>query len=370
MPITVKDIARRAGVSHPTVSRALRDDPRVTPDTTARIKHIAAELGYVPSAAARSLKTNRTRVIGILVNRISDPFYSRVLDGIQDTLAAAGYSIFLSAANNEVTDPENATVRAIIEHRVEGLIVCSMFVSAAHYARLTAPHRPLVIAHNLAPDDTPYTIYHDDHFGSSQLTQHLIELSHTQIAFVGNTRKGRETRDRLEGFCETMQRADLQIPLEYIAYDSPDAPLATSQAVRGLMQLPSPPTALICYNDAMAIGTMETLRQMGLEVPRDCSVVGFDNISFSAYVHPLLTTFDQPKYELGRVAAEMMLQQLDVSRAETIARDDSRITLRGSLLVRESTAPRMSLRGTKQSHTRVDSRLRRLSSSHRPTRSQ
>lgn len=338
MPVTVKDVAARAGVSHPTVSRALRDDPRVAPETAARIKQLASELGYVPSAAARSLKTNRTRVVGILVNRISDPFCSQVLDGIQDVLSDAGYCIFLSAANTEVTDPHSRTLRAIIEHRVDGLIICSMFVSAAHYAQLTAARHPLVIVHNLAPQDTRHTIYHDDRFGSSQLTRYLLDLGHTRIAFVGNTRKGRKVRDRLRGFRETVRRAGYSIPSDYICYDSPGAPLVVSDVVRNLMQLPKPPTALVCYNDAVAIGAMETLRRMGKLVPRDCSVVGFDNISFSAYVHPLLTTFDQPKYELGRVAADMLLRQLgSLGNGGDAAR--SSITLRGSLLVRESTAP-------------------------------
>jgi DNA-binding LacI/PurR family transcriptional regulator len=339
MPVTVKDVAARAGVSHPTVSRALRDDPRVAPETAVRIKQLAAELGYVPSAAARSLKTNRTRVVGILVNRIADPFCSQVLDGIQDFLSESGYSIFLAAANTDVTDPHSRTLRAIIEHRVDGLIICSMYVSAAHYAQLTAAHRPLVIVHNLAPRDTQHTIYHDDRFGSAQLTQHLLDLGHTRIAFVGNIRKGREVRDRLRGFRETIRRAGHAIPSHYVCYDSPRVPLATLDVVRELMQLPKPPTALVCYNDAMAIGAMETLRQLGKQVPRDCSVVGFDNISFSAYVHPLLTTFDQPKYELGRVAADMLLRQLNSSGNGAGDTARSTLTLRGSLLVRESTAP-------------------------------
>lgn len=345
MPVTVKHIAQRAGVSHPTVSRALHDDPRVAPQTIARIKQIAAELGYVPSAAARSLRTNRTRVVGVLVNRISDPFYSQVLDGIQNVLSAAGYSIFLSAANTEVTDPESRVLRAIIEHRVEGLVICSMFVSPAHYAQLTASNRPLVIAHNLASKDTPHTIYHDDRYGSAQLTQHLLALGHTRIGFVGNTRKGREVRDRLRGFRETVRRAGRQTPAEYIVYENAGAPMELSAAVQKLVQLPKPPTALVCYNDAMAIGAMETLRQLGKQVPRDCSVVGFDNISFSAYVHPLLTTFDQPKYELGQVAAQMLLRQLDDTPSSAAngsagkRSSQSKLVLRGKLLVRESTAP-------------------------------
>src|SRR5512135_2100499 len=123
MAVTIKDIALRAGVSHPTVSRALRGDPLVATETAARIKRIALDLGYVPSATARSLKTSRSHVLGVIVNRISDPFYSQVLDGIQDVLHSADYSLFLASTNHNL-EREKAIVQAMTERRVDGLIAC------------------------------------------------------------------------------------------------------------------------------------------------------------------------------------------------------------------------------------------------------
>jgi DNA-binding LacI/PurR family transcriptional regulator len=336
--VTIKDVARRAGVSHPTVSRALRGDPLVAPETAARINRLAADLGYVPSATARSLKTSRSRVLGVIVNRISDPFYSEVLDGIQDVLHTAGYSLFLASSNH---NPERlqAIVRAMTERRVDGLIVCSMFVSPSYREQLTASGAPLVVVHNRDYDDGGNAIYHDDRHGSRQMTRHLIELGHRRIAFVGNARAGRESEDRLEGFCEEIHAAGLSVPPEYIVWAATGQLISGPVAVQPLLTLPQPPTALVCFNDVIAIGAMQRLQQSGRQVPADCSVVGFDNISLSNLVTPALTTFNQPKYQSGQEAARLMLRLLNPkTHRETGARSNL-ITMRGEILVRASTAP-------------------------------
>ncbi len=336
--VTIKDIARRAGVSHPTVSRALRSDPLVAADTTARIQRIATDLGYVPSATARSLKTSRSQVLGAIVNRISDPFYSEVLDGIQDVLFSAGYSLFLAATDHN-PDREKAILRAMTERRVDGLIVCSVFVNRQFLAHFTAHNAPLVVIHNRAYGDASNSVYHDDRYGEQQMTRHLIELGHTRIAFVNNARAGRETEERLEGFQEAMHAAGLTVPLEYVVNAATGQLAAGSAAVRPLLDLPHPPTGLVCFNDMLAIGAMQVLRERGKRVPDDCSVVGFDNIPFSAFVTPPLTTFDQPKYELGQEAAQMILRLLSAkSRRKTDSKPDV-VTLRGEICIRASTAP-------------------------------
>ena len=141
MAVTIKDIAQAAGVSHPTVSRALRGEPGVTPEKAMRVRHIARELGYIPDLSARSLKTSRTRVIGVLVHRVSDPFYSQVLDGIQDALYSAGYAVFLASSNND-RQRRSEIIRAMIERRVDGLIICSMYLSPKDFSRDTSWRAP------------------------------------------------------------------------------------------------------------------------------------------------------------------------------------------------------------------------------------
>ncbi|MCI0892520.1 MAG: LacI family DNA-binding transcriptional regulator, partial [Chloroflexi bacterium] len=239
----------------------------------------ASELSYVPSAAARSLKTSRSRVLGVIVNRIADPFYSEVLDGVQEVFQTAGYSLFLGSPN------------------------------------------------------------HDDRHGAKQLTEHLLELGHRQIAFLGNVRGGRLTQERLSGYREALFEADLMVPGEYVAMASSGEPTGGAEGMRSLLDRELPPTAVVCYNDMMAFGAMQVIRESGLTVPADLSVVGFDDIELSAYFSPALTTFHQPKYQLGSEAARMMLRQLngafegrDVEQAESI-------TVRGELRIRSSTAP-------------------------------
>lgn len=360
MAVTIKDVAERAGVSHPTVSRALRGDVRVMPETADRIRRIAHELGYVPSAAARSLKTNRTRVVGVLVHRVSDPFYSQVLDGIQDTLQAAHYAIFLASTNNDRAR-ELQVIRAMRERRVEGLILCSMFITPAHRREINPHNAPLVLIHNRASQITPYTLYHDDRYGARQMTRHLIALGHTRIAFIGNARAGRVSRERLIGFRQEMRAAGLRIPPEYIVHAATGQAPSAQEPMRALLALKHPPTALVCFNDMLAIGAIQVLHAAGKRVPTDCSVAGFDDIPLAELMNPPLTTFNQPKYSLGVQAARMLLTLMDASESGqslpngnaqehppgSIESHDSRkrsrvpnaIVLRGEIVVRGSTAP-------------------------------
>jgi LacI family transcriptional regulator len=336
MAITIKDVAQRAGVSHPTVSRALRGDRSVTPETARRIRRIAHELGYIPDAGARSLKTSRTRVIGVLVHRVSDPFYSRVLDGIHDSLYPAGYSVFLASTNNDRTR-QAEIIRAMIERRVDGLIMCSMFVRPQDLGTINPHGLPLVLIHNRAEEITPYTLYHDDREGARELTRHLLELGHERIAFLGNARAGRVSQERLSGFRQQMQTAGLEISTEYIVHAASGLPDAAQDPVQALLTLDKPPTALVCFDDMLALGAMQVLHNAGKRIPDDWSITGFDDIALAELVSPPLTTFKQPKYTLGAQAVNLLLRAMNSPSLDDPTPDT--ITLRGEIIVRSSTAP-------------------------------
>jgi DNA-binding LacI/PurR family transcriptional regulator len=335
MAVTIKDVAQRAGVSHPTVSRALRGDSSVTPETTSRIRRVANELGYIPSAAARSLKTNRTRVVGVLVHRVSDPFYSRVIDGIQDTLHPQAYSIFLASTNNDRTR-QAEIIRAMTERRVDGLILCSMFITPEYRSQIESHGAPLVLLHNRAEQVTPFTLYHDDRFGARQMTRHLLDLGHTRIGFMGNARAGRESQERVEGFKQEMVAAGIVPDPRYIVHAAFGQPPAAVEPVQALLALAEPPTGLVCFNDSLAIGALQVLYNAGKRVPADWSVTGFDNITIAEFMSPPLTTFNQPKYRLGTLAANLLLQLMDAPESEDYTSSVS--PLRGEILVRASTA--------------------------------
>ena len=333
MAVTIKDIARRAGVSHATVSRALHGSPLISVATSQRIRQIAAELGYQPSVAARSLKTNRSQVLGVIVSHIADPFFSEILQGIDEVAQQVGYSLFIAASQHSL-ERERAIVKTMREHRVDGVIICSTPFSAEQSQLLASYKTPLVVINNQSAEDYRYSIYHDDLDGSQQVTQHLLDLGHKRIAYLGSSFSGRTNDQRLSGYKERMQAAGLSVPEGFVHGVQANNPETGRAAVDHFLALPERPTAVFCFNDMLATGVLRGLRRAGLRVPEDCSVAGFDNITFSAYTNPPLTTFNQPKHEIGIQAARLLLELLGPegeSHLRTVR------ALRGQLLVREST---------------------------------
>ena len=334
MSITIKDVAKQAGVSHSTVSRALHGSHLISDETVERVRQIATAMGYFPSAAARSLKTNRSHALGVIVSSIDDPFFSEILQGIEAIAQERGYSL-LMAASQRNPEREQAIVQDMRERHVDGLIICSASFSAEQRRKLLDYGIPIVVVNNQAAEDYRYSIYHDDVDGSRQVTHHLIELGHQRIAYLGNSLSGRTTLDRIIGFRLEMKNAGLAIPTDYI-HDVPGGrPEDGLAALDHFLNLPERPTAIFCFNDMLAIGVLNALQAAGIRVPEDISVVGFDNIVFSAYTNPPLTTLDQPKRYIGAEAARLVLDLLDCE--EIIEQQIQK--LKGKLLVRQSTAP-------------------------------
>jgi len=336
-PATIKDIARRAGVSHSTVSRALRGSPLISEDTTQRVRLIAQEMGYHPSAAARSLKTNQTKALGVIVRNIDDPFFSEILQGIEDIAQGEGYSLFISSSQNE-TDREKMIVNAMREHRVDGVIICSTAFSTSQSRELVEHSVPIVVINNQAAEDYRYAIHHDDLDGGRQIARHLIDLGHRRIAYLGNSISGRTTLDRQSGYKQEMEAAGLPVSKDYIHEVPGGEPEHGLAGVEHFLNLPVRPTALMCYNDMMAIGVLKGLHTAGIRVPHEISVIGFDNIVLSEYTNPPLTTFDQPKHYIGAEAARLLLGLLKNGSSQDTTTFNSQI-LKGRLLVRASTAP-------------------------------
>ncbi|MGE5250879.1 MAG: LacI family DNA-binding transcriptional regulator, partial [Bacteroidota bacterium] len=251
MPITVKDIAARAGVSHSTVSRALHNSPLIAEETVERIRELASEMGYSPSAAARALKTRRSLVLGVILSNLDDPFFSEILQGIEDGIQGSGYSLFIGAGHRD-PQREQEIARTMVEHRADGVIICSTSFSGGHSAQLLEYGVPIVAVNNQAAEDFRYSIYHDDVDGSRQVTRHLIALGHRRIAYLGNSLSGRTTHDRLSGFAQEMEAAGLTIRREYI-HEAPGGEPETGLAALGhFLKLQERPTAYVCYNDLMA----------------------------------------------------------------------------------------------------------------------
>jgi len=335
MTTTIKDIARLMGVSHSTVSRALRGNSHISEHTTQRICQAALDMGYQPSAAARSLKTRRTQVLGVIVSSIADPFFSEILDGIEDCAQQGGYSLFIAASQHD-PERERKIVQTMLEQRTDGVIICSSSFSAEQGRQLLTHDFPIVVVNHQSAESFHYSIYHDDMDGSLQITQHLIDLGHRKIAYLGNSQSGRTTLDRSNGCRLALENAGLSLPADLVLQVPGGDPDLGDQSVDHFMKLSDPPTAIVCFNDMLAIGILRGCRRAGVRVPDDLSITGFDNIAFSAFTSPPLTTFDQPKYSIGDEAAQLLLDLLENGNGKAPENATTKI-LKGRLLVRGST---------------------------------
>jgi DNA-binding LacI/PurR family transcriptional regulator len=292
-------------------------------------------MGYVPSAVARGLKTSRSNVLGVIVHRIEDPFLTELLRGIEDTLHGSGYSLFLAASQKD-PEREREVVQAMSERRVDGVILSSSRFSLKSLHQLDHYGIPSVLINNQAKwEPDRYSIYHNEVYAMNQILEHVIDLGHKRIAFLGNSRGGRTTAERQQGFEESLDQTGMEIAPDYIAFGETGIPEGGAQGMRKLLKLEKMPTAVVCHNDMMAIGAIQAVHQAGLRVPEDISVTGFDNIDLAAYINPPLTTFHQPRYELGQQAANMMLRVLNGDKG---SQQPDVVVLRGKLIERASTA--------------------------------
>ena len=333
--ITIKELARQAGVSHSTVSRALNNHPAIARETVERIQQLARELNYVPSHSARSLKTNRSHMLGVIVHRISDPFYSEVLGGIQSVAHQFQYGMFVSASENDM-ERQAALIRGMFGRQADALIIGDSFFTSANINELGI-RVPTVFIHNRA-EVLPHSIYHDDVSGTRALTLHLLRLGHRRIAFGGNQRGGLLHQQRREGVVAALKDAELKLRKEYDLL-APNGQMSSGALLaKQLLKLPQRPTAIICFNDMQAIGVMQTLQQANVRVPEEISVAGFDDIPLAEFVYPALTTYCQPSWELGQMAAKVALNLLGENVDEPLTSAPS-ITMNGRLIVRRSTAP-------------------------------
>ncbi len=330
---SIKDIARLAHVSHPTVSRALQNSPLVNPRTAEKIRKIAEQAGYRASAVARGLVTRRTLTIGLVVTTVADPFTSEVFSGIEQEAHDRGYCVILAESN---ADPqrEREVVRTFAERRVDGIIVTSSRVSALYLPLLSEMMVPIVLLNDQHPGAFVHSVMIRNLEGSRAAASHLIELGHRRIAYIGDEVGYQSDTERCAGYREALDAAGIgAVPDLMVQGDG--KPEAALRAMDRLLALAEPPTAVCCYNDLTALGAMQSIRLHGLRVPEEISVVGFDDLFFASYTQPPLTTLRQPMRRMGKLAMESLFRLMSGDPSEI------RIKVEAELIVRESTAQAM-----------------------------
>ncbi|HIK04667.1 MAG TPA: LacI family DNA-binding transcriptional regulator [Trichormus sp. M33_DOE_039] len=316
---SIEDIARKAGVSHSTVSRALRDSKLISSKVREEIKKLAQEMNYVPNAIAQSLQNQRTYTVGVVVTSIADPFFGELVEGIEQVAREAKLNVLLSASHGDF-EQEIAAIENFHYRRVEGILVADSRVSKQYTPKLTQFTVPTVLI-NIDTEDqgkTFHSVAIDDRLGGSLAVKHLIELGHTCIGYLGVGDGSKAAQQRLEGYQMALAQAGIAQNPDWIAIPNPDHEIIKDLDI-GKKMLPqlveAGVTSIFCYNDMVAVGALLACKELGLSVPRDLSLVGFDNTALSSYVTPPLTTVSQRMLEMGKLAMTMLL---DLSQGKTV----------------------------------------------------
>jgi DNA-binding LacI/PurR family transcriptional regulator len=335
--VSIADIARIAGVSHTTVSRALHGSPLISADTRERIQRLAEEMGYMPNAIAQSLQTRRTSTIGLVITSIADPFLSDAVRGVEEVAREAGFSVILSATHND-PDQEVAIIETFHRRRVDGILVASSRITSEYKERLGRIQVPTVLINSQEESDNKllHWVAVDDRAGAQRAVEHLIQLGHRAIGYLSVSSRPRSTRQRLLGYRQALAEAGIAGRDEWVVITtaneaSPEEDVAAGRAALPCL-LDAGVTAIFCANDMIAIGVLTMCQEQNVVIPQSLSVVGFDDIRMASYVVPALTTICQPKVEMGRLATQVMLDLLD-------NRPGQNHILQPELILRASTGP-------------------------------
>jgi LacI family transcriptional regulator len=332
---TIYDVARVAGVAPSTVSRAFSRPGRVNSDTAQRIRDVAEQLGYRVNPIARALSTQRTRMIALVVSDITNPFYFEIIRGAEEAAAAAGYTMVLSDTQESDVLERQALERAM--PAVEGIVLASSRMSDSAI-RMTAKQKPLIVL-NRAITDVP-SVVTDNARGARRALEHLVELGHDAVTYLAGPDASYADGLRWRALLEASQELDVRVRRE-----GPNPPTVGGGArAAGQLRL-SATSAVIAYNDQLAIGLIRGLDSARARVPRDLSVIGFDNVLLAELVTPGLTTVAAPLKLMGATAVQNLLASMGGARADR----HRPIVLPTQLVVRASTAQRRRTRRGRRS---------------------
>jgi DNA-binding LacI/PurR family transcriptional regulator len=332
-PVTIKDVAREAGVSITTVSNVLNDrTASMSKATLQRVLQVMQDLSYRPNPLARGLVTRRTATIGVVLAEIETSLFLRALNQIEPIARKAGYSVLMSNANDPAKEYE--VLQLLIEKRVDGLIFLSVseLVKDDHVPELERLHIPTVLVNRAKTYPNLDQINWDDTAGVTQAVEHLIRLGHRRIAHLCGPKRRRSGQNRLQGYKAALEKHGIPYRSEYVCPgDYTDTETLWQRSTLRLLQLSPQPTAVVASDDTVAASAIKTLQRAGLDVPRDIAVVGVDDQRFGTYLNPALTTVRLPVLEAGRRAVKMVLERIAGTRNES-----AHVTLPCSLIVRES----------------------------------
>ena len=326
--VTLRDVAKDAEVSRSTASLVLNDSDRIPETTKRRVRASIEKLGYIYNHKAASLRTQRSQTVGVIVTDLSNPFYAELIRGINRGLQANGYAALLGDSD-DLLATQNAITMKMLERMVDGLIIVPAEGTSAESLRTLVAGTPTVtVARYVSGADLDY-IGIDNELGARRAVERFVEKGHERIAFIGGSLSSSARRDRLRGYRGILESHSLPFD-EALTVTSSVTRQGGFDAVQPLLELPTPPTAALCYNDVVAFGVMLGLRKRGVEPGRDFAVIGFDDVAETALWSPPLATV-APNQPMGEAAARLILERIDKPTEET-----RQVIMPSTLILRES----------------------------------
>ena len=329
---TIKDVAALAGISYTTVSHVLNKSRPVSDQVRIKVEAAIEQLDYVPSAVARSLKAKSTSTIGLLIPNGVNPYFAELARGIEDYCERNGFCVILCNSDDN-PDKQRSYLRVLLEKRVDGLIVASVGGDSGLDSGLAAVRTPMVVIDRELEGIEADLVRIDHQLGGYLATRHLLELGHRHIACIHGPAQTSVARLRLCGYERAMAEAAISVQTHWVTESDYTSPGGYQAAVKLLAS--DPPSAIFAGNDMIGIGVLRAAAERNIRVPKDLSVVGFDDIEMSRYVYPGLTTVGQSIMALGESAAQMLLRRITEPFQGAI---EQRVVT-PSIVLRESTAP-------------------------------
>jgi len=305
---TIRDVAKRAGVAPITVSRVINRSGNVRPATLSRVEKAIEELGYVPNYLARSLRLKRSHTLALVVTDITNPFWTTIVRGVEDAAQDAGFSVIL-CNTDESESKQEQYLEVLLQKQVDGILLVPATSDGRVVDWIQKQRTPIVILDRAVKDVPVDTVRCDSQDGAYRLVQHLFSLGHRQIGVLTGSRRVSTASERVTGYVQAMEEAGIQVHEGWVQYG------AFSQAsgyemAQQILEVDPRPTALLAGNNFIAVGAFRALKDAGLNVPGDMSIVSFDDLASGLVVEPFLTVADQPAYEMGQQAAELLLARL------------------------------------------------------------
>ena len=329
MPSTIKDVARKAGVSSATVSRALSGKPHVRQAVIDQVREAALELDFHPSRVARSLRAQKTTIIGLIISDILNPFFTTLVRAVEDSASRNEYGVFLCNSDESV-EKEMAYIELLQAENVAGVLITPTQENDNPSRRLFEDRIPIVAVDRCMLDVPVDTVLADNFSGSYSAVDHLIQQGHTRIAIVAAQPNRTTGRERLAGYRQAL--ADHNIPFcDELVYTGIPNRLTGRLYAKEITQSPIKPTAIFCGNNLLTMGVLGYLKEAGCNIPEDYALVSFDDMEWYTMTSPTITAVRQPVYELGRQAADLLFERINGSVSPV-----KEIVLETQLVVRQS----------------------------------